>query len=200
MALIAAAAFVAGSGAAGDWLRIRNPFAEETVDRTGTSVLQSLTNISEFHPAYAHYETVVDLQNDVDNLPSWFSGERVIYIAKGDVDAVVDFDELEEDSVDLSADGASVSVRLPEPRIDEPALDLENSYVVNHDKGFITKFEGSDLEQKAQLAAVKQMAEAADREGMLMARAKENTTTMLRSLLGSLGYTSVSVTFEGSPG
>ena len=192
-------AVLAAPSAVTGWLQSLNPFAEKSVDRTGPSVLQSLNNISEFHPAYAHYETVVDLESDISKLPSWFTGERVIYVGKGDVDAVVDFGDLGAQSVTLSDDGSSVSVRLPAPRIDRPVLDLENSYVANHDKGFITKFGGSDLERRAQLKAVEQMTAAAGTEGKLVDRAKENTTMMLRGLLGSLGYETITVTFDETP-
>jgi hypothetical protein len=40
------------------------------------------------------------------------------------------------------------------------------------------------------------MTTAANAEGMLIDQAKENTTAMLRGLLGSLGYTSITITFD----
>lgn len=179
------------------WWDSVNPFASEETDRTGPSVLRSLNNISEFHPAYAHYETVVDLEDDTDNLPSWVSGGRVIYVGKGDVDAVVDFGRLDQSSVVVSPDRQSVTVTLPLPRIDEPALDLKTSYVADRSAGFVSRFQDSDLEARAQRKAVEQMRRAAQGEGMLVDRAKENTTAMLRGLLTSAGFTQVTVTYEG---
>ena len=41
------------------------------------------------------------------------------------------------------------------------------------------------------------MTVAATGEGMLLDRAKANTTAMLRGLLGALGYTDIKVTFDG---
>ena len=194
--VLGALAVLASSGLAGGWMKSLNPFAEETVDRTGPSVLKALNDLSDFRPASAYYETVVDLEDDVDNLPSWFSGGRVIYVGKGDVDAFVDFGDLDERRVVMSPDRTQATIRLPAVRIAKPALDLEKSAVAVHDEGFLTKFGGSDLERRAQLQAVKQMTAAANAEGMLVDRAQENTTTMLRGLLGSLGFTSVSVTFD----
>ena len=180
----------------GDFLSALNPFEEKTVDRTGPSVLQSLTERGEFRAASAYYETVVDLKDDTNNLPDWISGQRVLYVGKGDVDAFVDFGELDERRVHLSEDGTSVTVNLPAPTVDEPALDLKTSYVAHRDEGFINKFKGSDLEREAQLKAIEQMTAAATGEGKLIDLAKESTTAMLRGLFGSLGYTNITITFD----
>jgi hypothetical protein len=192
-------AVLAGPGVVGDWLRTLNPFSEKTIDRTGPSVLHSLTNLSEYHAASAHYETVVDIAKDTERLPDWVSGERVLYVGKGDVDAMVDFGELDESRVVVSDDGTSVAVRLPAPTADEPVLDLKNSYVANHDEGLINRFSGSELERDAQLKAVAQMTTAAHSQDMLIGRAKDNTSAMLRGLFGALGYTSIKVTFDEDP-
>ncbi|MFL6002204.1 MAG: DUF4230 domain-containing protein [Nocardioides sp.] len=183
----------------GDALSSLNPFQEKTVDRTGPSVLKSLTDLSQYHAASAHYETVVDIEKDDGFLPDALSGERVLYVGKGDVDAVVNFGELDERRVVLSDDGKSVTITLPAPTADKPVLDLENSYVASHDEGLINRFSGSELEREAQLKAVEQMTTAAAGAGTLIDLAKENTTAMLRGLFGSLGYTDVTITFDEEP-
>lgn len=182
------------------WKPSINPFREAEVDRTGPAVLQSLTDLSEYHAASAYYEVVVDLEKDVRFVPGWLGGERVLYVGKGDVDAVVDFGELDERRVTLSEDGTSVTVRLPAPTVDKPVLDLEGSYVADRDEGFINKFQGSELEREAQLKAVEQMTSAATSGDTLPKLAKDNTTAMLKGLFGSLGYTDVTITFEGDVG
>ncbi|WP_170955390.1 DUF4230 domain-containing protein [Ornithinimicrobium cerasi] len=180
------------------WQPWLNPFRETTTDRTGASVLQSLTDLSDYHAASAHYETVVDIEKDGGRfVPDFLSGERVLYVGKGDVDAVVDFGELDERRVVVSEDAASVQVTLPQPTVDRPELDLENSYVVLHDEGLVNRFKGSELEREAQLRAVEQMTAAAADEGLLLELARENTTSMLEGLFGALEYESVTVTFEG---
>lgn len=112
----------------GDALSALNPFVEEDVDRTGPAVLQSLTELSEFKAARGYYEVVVDLEPGNNNLPDFISGERVIYVGKGEVEAVVDFSELDERRVTRSEDGRSVTVNLPAPTIGKPNLDLSTSY------------------------------------------------------------------------
>ncbi len=183
------------------WRPELNPFRDSTTDRTGASVLQSLTDLSEYHAASAHYETVVDIEEDGGRfVPDFLSGERVLYVGKGDVAAVVDFGELDERRIVLSEDARSVRVTLPQPTVDRPELDLENSYVVLHDEGLINRFRGSELEREAQLRAVEQMTAAAADEGLLLELARENTTSMLEGLFGALEYESVTVAFEGDTG
>ncbi|SNC64717.1 Protein of unknown function [Kytococcus aerolatus] len=174
-----------------------NPFGTETVDRTGPSVLKQLEDIEEFHAATGYFETVVDLEKDTEHLPGWISGERILYVGKGEVDAVVDFSGLGEQSVTVSEDGGTVEVSLPEPVLDEPSLDVEESYVVEHDRGLADRFKGSELEAEAQKKAVEQMREAATGgdTGMVQ-RAEVNTTAMLESLLGAAGFETVEVTYD----
>lgn len=198
-AVVLVAVLAAAVGILAGWRPSLNPFRVETVDRTGSPVLKSLTDLSEYHAASAHYETVVDLDKDANNLPDWVSGERVLYVGKGDVDAIVDFGQLDERRVVLSEDAKSVTIKLPAPTADKPVLNLETSYVFDHDKGLINRFKGSALEREAQLKAITQMTTAATSEDMLIDRAKENTSVMLRGLFGSLGYTSISITFDEDP-
>lgn len=178
------------------WKPTLNPFHEDEVDRTGPAVLQSLTEISDFHAASAHYEVVVDLERDVKFVPSWLNGERVLYVGKGDVDAVVDFAELDERRVSLSQDGQSVAVELPAPRVEAPVLDIENSYVADRNEGLVSRFKGSDLEREAQLRAIEQISEAATGTDQLTRLAEDNTSAMLNGLFGSLGFTDVTITFD----
>lgn len=173
-----------------------NPFKEEMIDRSGPALLKSLTDISEYHAASGYYETVVNLEKDTPYLPSWVSGEQILYIGKGTVDAVVNFGGLNSRGLVVSGDRTAVTLTLPEPTVGEPILNLKTSASYSHDTGFLTKFKGSDLERDAQLKANDQITSAAKREDLLMDRAKENTTAMLDGLFGSLGFTQVTINFE----
>lgn len=173
-----------------------NVFGTTTIDRTGPSVLVSLQDLNEYRAASAYYETVVDIEKDVNNIPDFVAGQRVLYVGKGDVDAVIDFSGLDEKSITVSEDRLAVEIVLPAPVAGEPVLDLENSYVADYDSGLVNKFKNSSLERDAQLKAVEKMTEAAADEETLMARARENTISMLEGLLGALGFTDVSITFD----
>lgn len=198
-AVVIVAALAGMIGVLAGWRPSLNLFSTKATDRTGSPVLRTLTDLSEYHAASGHYETVVDLVKDTNHLPGWVSGERLLYVGKGDVDAVVDFGELDERRVAVSDDAKSLTVELPAPTVEKPVLDLETSYVVEHDKGLVNRFKGSEIEREAQLKAINQMTAAATGEDLLLDQAKENTAAMLRGLFGSLGYTSITISFEESP-
>ncbi len=183
---------------ASDVLAAANPFHDDAVDRTGPPVLKSLTALSEFKAASGYYEVVVDLEAPND-LPDVLSGDRIIYVGKGEVEAVVDFSELDERRITAADDKTSVSVQLPAPRVGDPRLNLKTSYVAVRDEGFITKFKGTESERKAQLEAIERLSAVASGEGDLVELAQESTTAMLRGLFGSLGYTDITITFDESP-
>ena len=111
----------------------------------------------------------------------------------------MDFSGIHEQDVEVSEDRRTIDISLPAPTLDEPTLDLETSYVVDHDRGITDRFTGSDIETEAQQKAVDQMraAAGADGDNQLTQRAEQNTTAMLESLFGAAGFEAVTVTYEG---
>lgn len=178
-----------------------NPFAAETVDRTQPAVLQSLEDIGEYRAASANYELLVDLEQDTD-LPAVILGERTLFVAVGSVDAGVDLAALGPDAVTLSEDGAGVSVVLPAGEVYDAELDLRRSYTFERDEGLLNRIgnvfsgDAGDYQQEVMVAAEQRLDEAARANGDLASRAEENTAAMLESLLRSLGFERVEITFE----
>jgi hypothetical protein len=188
-----------------DWLpslipSFPNPFASETVDRSRPAVLQSLRDLSEYRAASGHYEVVVDIERDTP-LPAGLLGERTLFVAVGDVDVAVDFSGLGSDAVEVSGDRRDATVVLPEPRVDQPRLDLEQSYVYDRRRGLLNELgslfsDDSDAQREVYLAAERRLAEAAEQNDALRERARANTRAMLESLLRALGFDTVTVRFE----
>jgi Protein of unknown function (DUF4230) len=177
-----------------------NPFRAETVDRSGPAVLRSIEDIGEYRAAAGHFEVVIDLEKDTA-LPSEILGERLLFVAVGDVDAGVDFAALDEDSVDVSSDRRSATITLPAVHFFDPVLDLERSRVYDRDQGLLNELGGLFTDEPNYQQELYRLAEgkigAAARQGSgIGARAEENTREMLESLLGSLGFTTVTVRFE----
>ena len=115
------------------------------------------------------------------------------------MDAFVDFGELDERRIVRSEDGTSLTITLPAPTLGEPRLNLKTSSVELHDEGLITKWNGSDLEQKAQREAVEKMAAGARADAGLLALARESTTRTLKVMFGSSGFANVDVYFDEPP-
>jgi Protein of unknown function (DUF4230) len=177
-----------------------NPFQEETIDRTGPAVLKSIQNLRDFRAASGHFEVIVDVEKDTSFVPGQLKGERVLFVAVGDVDAGVDFTGVEEGAIEVSDDRRSVEIELPPATFRDPELDLERSYVYDRDRGVLDRiqgFFGDDAGGDAELyrlAEDKLSAAARDNSGLL-ARAEQNTRAMLVGLLRGLGFTRVEIRY-----
>ena len=197
-------AVLAGAGRLGDLLpSLPNPFGTETVDRTQPALLQSLVDLSNYHAASGNFQVIVDTEKDTRFVPSFIRGERTVFVAGGSVDAVVDFSQLDERSIQVSPDRTSVSVVLPAPTLAEPTVDPDNSRVVSRDRGVLDRigsaFSDNPTSERPLLLAAEEKMRAAAHESDLRSRAEENTRRMLEGMLGALGYTDVNVTFDPTP-
>ncbi|HEX7743961.1 MAG TPA: DUF4230 domain-containing protein [Micromonosporaceae bacterium] len=189
-----------GFRAVGLWPEFRNPFGQQQTDRSQPALLKSIQDLSRYVAAEGTFQKVVDLQTSRQNVPTWLVNDRTLFVAAGRVEAYVDFGKIGEGAITESADGKSVQVKLPAPQLGEANLDLENSYVFAEQRGLLNRLSdlfASDPDRQRQ---VYQLAEeqitAAARESGLAERAQENTRKMLEGLLKSLGYQTVTVTFE----
>jgi|HigsolmetaAR206D_1030411.scaffolds.fasta_scaffold05952_3 hypothetical protein len=179
-----------------DW---RNPFVEEKADHSQPPLLRSIQDLSRYVAAEGNFEVVVDLEQNRRYVPDFLLGERTLFVGAGTVEAYVDFGQLGEDAVTVSADRRSVEVRLPEPQLGQVNLDLERSYVFAEERGVLNRlgevFGGDPNRQReVYLRAEQKIAEAA-RGGGLGERARENTRKMLDQMLRSLGYEQVTITY-----
>jgi hypothetical protein len=148
------------------------------------------------------FTTTIDLEHDVSILPSFIAGDRTVFLAQGTVDATVDFSALGGDAVQKGADG-SVTIALPEPTLGKPVLDTSKSHVASRSRGLLNRIGGvfSDSptsEHEVTVLAQHKLASAAQ-DSKLVARAEKNTTVMLQTFLGRLGYTDVQVTYTTAP-
>ena len=202
IALVAVIVLVVGIR---DWLpdlipSIPNPFAETTIDRSRPAVLQSIRDLSEYHAAGGHYEVVVDIEKDTP-LPSQVLGQRTLFIGVGDVDAVVNFGAIDAGAVKVSNNRRNATIVVPPPRVGQPRLDLDKSYVYDKQEGVLNELGGlfsndSNAQREVYVAAERRIAAAARQSGGLTARARANTRDMLRGLLGALGFRQVVVRFS----
>lgn len=177
-----------------------NPFATKTVDRTGPALLKSLEDLSSYRAATGHFEVIVDIEKDAKYVPDWVNGERTLFVAKGTVDGVVDFSAIKPENLTVSEDRRTVTVRLPRATLGDVRVDPSGSYVVDKDSGLLNKgkalFGEDATDQPLYVKAEERMRQAAsDPASGIVPRAEDNTRAMLTSMLTSLGFTSVTVTF-----
>ncbi len=163
-------------------------------------MLKSIRNLEDYRAASGHFEVIVDVEEDTRFIPAQIKGERVLFVAVGNVDAGVDFSGLDESAVEVSDDRRSVRLELPPARFREPELDLDRSHVYDRDRGVIDRLgsifsEDPSIERDLYPLAEEKLAEAARDGSGLLERAERNTRQMLEGLLRSLGFTSIEVTF-----
>jgi Protein of unknown function (DUF4230) len=204
-ALVVLCLLIIGIAVGVGWLRgvlpdFDNPFASETIDRSGPAVLRSIQNLHEYHAASGNFQVIVDLEEDTA-LPDELLGTRTLFIAAGTVDATVDFSQLGGDSVEVSQDRRAATITLPRPQLGGARVDPGRSYVYDQQRGVFNKIgalfsDDPNDERRLYLLAEDKLAEAARGGAGLVPRAEENTRRMLTSLLGSLGFTTVVVRFE----
>lgn len=204
VALALLGAVFLGAGRLGDLLpSLPNPFASETVDRSQPVLLQAVEDLSRYEAASGNFQVIVDSEDDARFLPSFVRGERTVFVAAGSVGAFVDFSSLDDNAIAVSSDGRSVTVTLPAPVLSEPAVDPAQSRVASRQRGLLDRL-GTVLsdnptdDQQLYVLAQEKMRAAADATD-LRARAEQNTRHMLEGMLGSLGYTSVTVNFAPDP-
>jgi Protein of unknown function (DUF4230) len=187
---------------AGWHLSLSNPFAQHTVDRSPPAVLKSLENLHSYHGASAHIEVVVDLDQEAKFLPSSLRGQRTLFVGVGTVDAAVDFSKLGSSAVTVSTDRRTASIVLPHATLSEPRVDVKKSHVVARQQGLLNRlgnfFGGGTNDQKVYALAADKMTAAAKADGSVLPLAEQNTASMLKGLLGALGFTTVTVTFNGN--
>jgi hypothetical protein len=202
LALVVALLFAVGVLKLPDWLpSLKNPFGTETVDRTGPALLKSLEDLSSYRAATGHFEVIVDIEKDARYVPDWLNGERTLFVAKGTADGVVDFSEIKPENLTVSDDRRTVTVRLPHATLGDVRVDPSGSYVVDQESGLLNKgkalFSGDkEGDRPLYIKAEERMrAAAGDPASGIVPRAEDNTRAMLTSMLTSLGFTSVTVTF-----
>lgn len=174
-------------------------FREDTHDRSGPTLLKSIQDISRYDAASGNFQVVVDLEKDARFLPDALRGTRTLYVGAGTVDAYVDLGKVGENDVTVNEDRTSATLKLPHAALGKPALDPDQSYAVSKQRGLLDRLgdifsDNPNDERAVQRLAARHIGDAA-KDSRLTARAEENTTGMLKGLLGSLGFKEVNVTY-----
>lgn len=179
--------------------QLRNPFAETTTERSGPVLLTSIQQLSRYEAASGTFQVVVDISSGSSFLPGFLEGSDTMFIGVGTDNAFVDFGHLKGNDVQVSSDRLSATLTLPHAALAPAALDVKQSYVYAQQQGLFTRvnqfLSGNPNSQQALYELAQRQIGAAAGKSELLADAERNTRTMLVSLLGSLGFRSITVNF-----
>lgn len=128
----------------------------------------------------------IDQGNELLNL---LLGDKLLFIAHGEVIAGVDLAELQDSDITVSEDRSSVTVRMPAARVLTHRLDNDQSRVYDRETGLLTKGDASlegQVRQQAEQAVL-----AAACEGGILQQAQENAQSQVQILLLALEFRDV---------
>ena len=129
----------------------------------------------------------LDQGNDLLNL---LLGDRLLFIAHGEVIAGVDLAELRDEDVTVTADRQGVTLRLPPARVLTQRLDNTQSRVYDREQGLLTKGD-PQLESRVRQDAEAAVLRAACAGGILE-QAELNAQRQVQMLLLALEFRDIS--------
>lgn len=155
---------------------------------TGPVVVEGIKELD--HLATVRWTESVPVTRETggDILDRLFSGEKVIVIATGKVEAGVDLGDIEKN--DVSVNGDSVTIDLPEPEIISASLDEGRTRVYDRDFSPLNLRPDDQLVEEARLQAIQKIEDAA-RENEILDTAEHNAEDSVRAFVTTLGFEEV---------
>ncbi len=164
------------------------PLRETVVMRAdGPTVVRQVQRLSKLETSRYTLEKILDAERTRQYVPSFLAGEKIIFVAHGQVVAGIDLSQISEE--DITVTGDSISMRLPEPEILYSRIDNEKSYVYERETGILSDPD-KDLEGQIRAEAERQIRDSAMEDGILD-EAQAGAKQTLEALFRSMGYTDV---------
>ena len=179
---------VAGVGLAryGANLPVVGWFFGEGQSQTTTSAvaLEGIQKLDQLDTVRMTQSVVVTRETGGTELRRFLTGEEVILVAVGDVEAGVNLSDLTEQDVQIEEN--VVTLNMPEPEISSVALDEEETRLYDRDQGILRLRPDETLVEEARREARDEL-EAAARQNDIRATAESNAEDTIRTFLTTLG-------------
>ena len=166
------------------------PLLQERPARTTTGpvVVEGVRGLDRLATVRVTESIIVTRESGGDFFDRLFSGEKVLFVASGDVEAGVDLSEIGDEDVRVGDD--TVTIRLPEPEVLSASLDEENTRVYDRDYSPLNLRPNDDLVEEARATAEERL-EAAARENGILETAETNAEQSIRAFVTTLGFEEV---------
>jgi hypothetical protein len=174
----------------GQVLPIVGPLLGEKPPRTTTGpvVVEGIQELDQLATVRWTESVPVTRETGGDILDRLFSGEQVIVIATGNVEAGVDLGDIHKD--DVSVNGDSVTIDLPKPEILSASLDEEMTRVYDRDLSPLNIRPDDQLVEEARLQAIQKI-KGVTRENEILDTAQQNAEVSIRAFVTTLGLDDV---------
>lgn len=158
-----------------------------TIYPAGATVVRQIQSLARLETAQYTLEKVIAAESGQGALGALF-GDKLLFVAHGEVIAGVDLSQLQANDVTVSAEGR-VTIILPAAEVFASSLNNEKSYVYDRQTGLFTKGD-INLESVARQAAEDQLRQGALEDGILNL-AQSNANNVIDRLLRTLNFTEV---------
>lgn len=158
-----------------------------TIYPDSITVIKQVRSLARLESAQYTIEKVITAEIGQGALGGLF-GDRLLFVAHGDVIAGVDLSKLQSEDVLVNPDG-SVTIILPAAEVFVANLDNQKSYVYDRQTGVFTRGD-VNLETLARQAAENEIRKGAI-EGGVLNLAQSNAANFVEKFLRSLRFTEV---------
>lgn len=155
---------------------------------TSPVVVEGIQKLDRLDTVRITESVVVTKETGGTELRRFLTGEEVILVAVGDVEAGVDLSSIGEE--DVRVEGESVTLQLPETEITSVSLDEERTRVYDRDQGILNLRPDDTLVEEARREAEDELLAAA-RENDIEQTADQNARETIRTFLTTLGFEEV---------
>lgn len=161
-------------------------FGEPPIQTTTSPVVvEGIQDLDQLATVRLTESVVVTKETGGSDLKRFLTGEKVLLVATGDVEAGVDLADLGPD--DVRVDGEKVTIRLPEPEILSVSLDEERTRLYDRDQGILNLRPDDGLVEEARADAQDEILAAAHENGILD-YAETNAEDSIRAFVTTLGF------------
>jgi hypothetical protein len=155
---------------------------------TGSVVVEGIQELDQLATVRWAESVPVTRESGGTGLERIFSGESVLLLATGEVEAGVNLADIGKNDVKVSGEG--VRIRLPEPEILSVSLDEEQTRVYDRDFSPLNLRPDDELVEEARAAALEEIEQAA-RKNDILKTAERNAEESIRAFVMTLGFEEV---------
>jgi hypothetical protein len=175
---------------AGIWSFGNGRFGRIThIDTSATAVVEKIRQLSRLESVNYTVDKIVEANKEAPGIPNFLAGDRMLFIAHGEVIAGVDLTQLGKN--DVQVDGDSAQVHLPAAQILVTRIDNAKSRVYQRTTGLLVPAD-PNLESQVRQVAEEQIRQAA-LEDKILDKARDNARVTVTGLLYALGFKKVDV-------